>query len=393
MELFSFALALFLLVPAQESDELIAALGNDSAEVRENASRELLRRAIASPDAAALLERAILRASDPEIRARLRDLSRRADVARNEPRLVPHGVLAVPAGARSTAISPDGSRIATMGWDRTLRVWEFESLRPAAAAELEERRADAEVQFTPDGGRIVVSTPEEIVFVDARTLQPEAVIAGGTRSIHLVPAVHPDGKAVAYARSRPDGLELVVADLNGAEVTRAYSWSGWPNGVPRHVSFSRDGRKLVCVEGDRVNVLETRSLRLLEAFEEKSVFQAAFSEEDAYLVTVSTKNEVVLRTPKADASAGSLPADPAVATVLDRTFVRMKDRLLVAQGADRSLLVAVWMPGRKEFFRSPSRGEGTVFSPSVSADGTRLVFSTRQEPGRVQLHRLAIGRP
>jgi hypothetical protein len=71
----------------------------------------------------------------------------------------------------------------------------------------------------------------------------------------------------------------------------------------------------------------------------------------------------------------------------------MRNGVLVAQGADRSLLVASWLRDRKVFIPRAAGADGTVFSPSVSADGARLAFSTREAPEKVQLHRLSIGRP
>ena len=380
----------FLLALALAQDPslgaLLEALGADDIEVREAASRELLRRGIASPEAAAWLEGALRRASEPEILDRLRELSWKMAVARNEPRLVPHAALHVPGGARSVAISPEGSRVATAGRDRRLRVWDFDTLRQISAAALEEDRADAELQFTRD--HLVVATPRDIAFVDPVTLEARHVLPAAHRAIHLVPAVRPDGRAVAYGRSSPDAFELVVAGLDGGETIRSFGWHGWPDNVPRHLSFSPEGDKLICVAGDRIHVLETRTLGVLESFPGQSVFQAAFADEG--LVTVSIQNEVRLKAPE---GAGLLKGDPDPPAVLDRTFLRMLDRLLVAQGADRSLLVAVWLRDRKEFVPGPSGAEGLVFSPSVSANGTRLVFSTRERPEKVRLHRLAIGRP
>jgi WD40 repeat protein len=283
--------------------------------------------------------------------------------------------------------------VATAGRDRRLRIWEFDSLRQRAEAPLEEARADAELQFSPDGALLVVASPQDIVFLDAATLVPRHEVRAWPRSIHLVPALRPDGRAVAFGRSAPNAFELVVAGLDGTETVRAFHWSGWPDNVPRHLAFSSRGDKLVCVTGDRVHVFDGRTLETLQSFPGRSVFQAAFPDEGEGLVTVSIRNEVRLLAPDAASPIGILKGDPEAVTVLDRSFLRMRNGVLVAQGADRSLLVASWLRDRKVFIPRAAGADGTVFSPSVSADGARLAFSTREAPEKVRLHRLSIGRP
>jgi WD40 repeat protein/serine/threonine protein kinase len=161
------------------------------------------------------------------------------------------------AGVVSVAFSPDGRRLASGSWDRTIKVWEAK----AGKELLTIKDAHGPVAFSPDGTRLASASQGRTVQVwDAATGQLTLTLKGHTGVVQSV-AFSPDGKRLA------SGGEHLVGDRDGpgelkvwdvATGQKVLSVQGQTGGVTS-VCFSPDGTRLASASVDLVDPIRRPS--------------------------------------------------------------------------------------------------------------------------------------
>ena len=142
------------------------------------------------------------------------------------------------------AFSPDGSRIASAGWDKTVKVWDA-----ATGQETLTLRGHTDwvysVAFSPDGSRLASASEDKTVKVwDAATGQETLTLKGHTGPVRSV-AFSPDGSRHRLRQRRSDGEGVGRGDGPGdAHAQGAYPWV-------RSVAFSPDGSRIASASDDQ----------------------------------------------------------------------------------------------------------------------------------------------
>jgi WD40 repeat protein/serine/threonine protein kinase len=182
------------------------------------------------------------------------------------------------------ALSPDGKKLATAGWDLVGRIWDLRSGAPLTPPLLHRWRLYA-IAFSPNGTLVATASEDHTArlwdAVTGRPISPPLLHEGEVLDVHF----SPDSSALLTASS--DGTARLWSTNKGEPL--------WPEPL-RHVAtvwtaeFSPDGRRILTASADKSAVVwdaQSRAPLTPPMMHERAVNSAHFSPDGNWVLTCS----------------------------------------------------------------------------------------------------------
>ncbi len=218
--------------------------------------------------------------------------------------IVPPPLVFYAVGDVGGALS-SGWRLAAVGAQKSVRVWDLSTFREVLSA-VKEKNRFLSVAFSPDAKRLAAGDSEGNVQIWDLAKPQEPVTFGSSRGAAFALAFSPDGRYLAAGNS---DNTVTIWNADALTEIRTLATPSW--GAAFCAAFSADGRWLAMGSGDNtVRLWDVTSGRELRSFKGHSswITSVAFDPEGRWLVSGSADGSLRLWDPKNGEHIASLIA-------------------------------------------------------------------------------------
>jgi WD40 repeat protein len=278
-----------------------------------------------------------------------------------------YSVNPIMAGITSVAYSPDGKRIVSGSYDKTVRIWDASTGEAIGKPFTGHGDIVKSVAFSPDGKYIVSGSHDKTVRIwDASTGEAIGKPFTGHGKEVISVAFSPDGKHVVS--SSFDGTVRVWDATSKETIGKLLSLS---NSVDS-VAFSPDGKSIVSVDGSIVRVWNVRTGQPISKpmLPESNIISIAFSPDGKRIVSGTNRIQIW------NASTGEAIGKPFTGhgdTIISVAFSPDGKRII---SGSRDRTVRIWDISTRQLIGKPFTVHGDwVNSIAFSPDGKRIASS------------------
>ena len=283
-------------------------------------------------------------------------------------------------GVASVAYSPNGSRIASGSYDRTVRIWDAATGEPVGAPLQGDTSPVSSVVYSPDGKHIVSGSWDRTVRIwDAATgVQVGAPLQGHTGGVNSV-AYSPDGTHIASGSA--DTTVRIWDATTGGQI--GVPLQGHTNSVTS-VAYSNDGKHIASGSWDHtVRIWDAFTGALLHTLAGHTgvVSSVALSPDGKHIVSGSWDDTVRIW----DAATGGLVRTLAGHTGRVFSVAYSPDGKQIVSGLDGSEnhTVRIWDAATGALLHTLQGHTSLVNSVAYSPDGAQIASGSFDNTVRI----------
>ncbi|CAE6361962.1 unnamed protein product [Rhizoctonia solani] len=285
----------------------------------------------------------------------------------------------------SVGFLPDGTRIISCFRDRTICIWDVESGEMTLGPLEDYGEYNLQTFLSLDGARIVSSTSQTIVFLDAVTGTGHVTLGSFTRSLDIQSVeVSPDGTCIALGSW--DGIIRLLATATGQNlmVIHTARTDGEVNWV-RFITFSPNGTRIAVVFDDyKLNMYDARNGNLIYGPVTACVYQrnlVGFSP-DSTRIVYSTGSSLLIQDVHTGEEMLELPGTHTDIFVADLVQFSSDGSCIISSSSDGG--ICTWDARTGQLLLGPIKWHrDDVCSVALSPDSTRLVCGSFDDTIRV----------